>query len=168
MNVAVKINLTRLTQKEILATTTNGLIDPPKYNLRERIKKEEVPNKKKNKKTEANLQICTLDRMPAVRLWEILKKENKIKVRKDLCCLAKMRTFSPWPAMVVQPDAKMTEVYFFGDGSTGKVPTNEIVPFENCLDIVKKYFKIHGYIRAVREMELMMNIPWNSSITKDF
>lgn len=78
-----------------------------------------------------------------------------------------MRSFSPWPAMAVQSDKKMAEVYFFGEATTGKVPTSEIVPFEKCLGIVKEYFELNGYMRAVREMELMMNIPLHLSITKN-
>lgn len=78
-----------------------------------------------------------------------------------------MRMYSPWPAMVLQPNGKTTEVYFFGEGTTGKVPTNEIIPFDQCLVLARKYFKIKGYVRAVREIELTMNVPQFASITKN-
>lgn len=160
-NCTVTVNLVRLTKSQIKAATTSGLINTPKYDLRKRIKIENSPKKKKTKV----VSIATLDNMPAPRHWAILKKENTMEIKKDLCCLAKMRSFSPWPAMVVKTNGKMTDVYFFGEATNGKVSTSEIVPFEKCSLLVPKYFKLNGYLRAVRELELMLNIPHHASLT---
>lgn len=162
---AVTVSLVRLSQSQVTAAMANGLIDSPKYNLRKRIKVEKSPKKKK--KSAVSNVVSSLDQMPAARLWTILKNQNNVKIEKDLCCLAKMRSYSPWPAMVLESDNKTTKVYFFGEGTSGKVSTNEIVPFEKCLGLATKYFKINGYKRAVREMELMKNIPHHLSITKN-
>lgn len=167
----VTINLVRLSVRQIAAAEANNLVEPSKYNLRKRIKTEtqakSTKNIKKKEKAAASTAVCSQDHMPAGRLWDILKKENDIKIEKNLCCLAKMKSYSPWPAMVLKPDQKSTEVYFFGDGTTGKVSTKEIVPFEKCLTLAKKYFHLNGYVRAVREMEITLNIPQQASITKN-
>lgn len=162
-NFTVTVSLVRLTKSQIKAATTSGLINTPKYDLRKRIKIEKSPKKKKTKVV--SNAIATLENMPAPRHWAILKKENTMEIKKNLCCLAKMRSFSPWPAMVVKPNGKMTDVYFFGKATNGKVLTSEIVPFEKCSLLVPKYFKIKGYLRAVREMELVLSIPQHASLT---
>lgn len=164
---AATVNLIRLSKNEILAATANGLTNGPKYNLRKRNEIDKSATSQKKKKTATSNVVATIDHMPASRLWTILKKENKLNIEKDMCCLAKMRMYSPWPAIVLQVNGKTVEVYFFGEGTTGKIAASEIVPFNQCVDLAKKYFKIKGYLRAVREMELMQNIPHHLSLTKD-
>ena len=109
----------------------------------------------------------TPSNMTVARLWVFLKKENSIFPFKNQCCLAKMRKYSPWPAMVMEVKGKSTVVYFFGEGTTGTVQTAEIVPFENCIVLAKNYMNIKGYVRAVRELEITCDIPQHASITRD-
>lgn len=165
----VKVNLVRLTQKQIETAMANNLIDKPKYNLRQRIKKEGRPPNpiaNKKKKSSATNQICNKEQMTAERLWVVLKRENDKEVENNMYCLSKMRTFSPWPSKVLNTNEKTTEVYFFGDGTTGKVATAEIVPLDKCVSLMKKLFHLNGYIRAVREMEIYLGIPQHASITR--
>lgn len=170
---AVTVNLVRLTESEIAEAIAHNLVEPPPtYNLRKRIKSVKHPpqkaeKKKQKKSSPATNAICDKDQMTAKRLWSVLKKENKDKVEVDMYYLAKMRTFSPWPSKVLETDKKNTKVYFFGDGTTGKIPTNEVVPVNNCVTLMKKLFHLDGYIRAVREMEIYLGIPQHASITKN-
>lgn len=164
---SVTVKLIPLSNQQMKEAMKSVLIDPTshKYNLRKIVKVEE--NTTKKKKTVKSNVVATIDNMPASRLWTVLKKENKQNIVKDMFCLAKMRSYSPWPAMVIQHVNKTAEVYFFGEGTTGKVPTNEIVPFEQCLKLVTKYFSIKGYMRAIREIELALNIPYHESLTRN-
>lgn len=171
------VRLNRLTQEQIMKTVANDLTEikeqTSRYNLRSVNGKKSVPIKKAQKKhivsighivSNAIAKISPTD-MTATRLWTHLKKECSTPPFKNLCCLAKMRSFSPWPAMVLELKGKATTVYFFGEGTTGTVQTTEIVPFEKCLALAKKYLNLKGYFRAVRELEIVTNIPQNASIT---
>lgn len=172
------VRLTRLTTQKIMGTVVNDLANIEKkplkctYNLRN-AKKEKIidaPKKeaKKNPTSNSIAKIApTCDMMTTTRLWTYIKKENTVKPCKDLCCLAKMRSYSPWPSVVLEVKGKNTSVYFFGEGTTGTVPTNEIVPFEKCAVLARKLIgSTHMYLRAVRELEIMLNIPLSDSITR--
>lgn len=173
-----KVRLVRLTSQQIMSAITKNLVimhdktvedNPSKYNFRSRPK--EVPMTQVNKipkvVSKAVTKMASPNDMTVARLWTYLKKNNSSPPVVNLCCLAKMRSFSPWPATVLNIKGRTAEVYFFGEGTTGSVATAEIVPFENCSILVKKYFKINGYIRAVRQLEITLNIPQHLSLTKD-
>lgn len=49
-NFNITVNLVRLTQIQIAEAMANNLIEPPKYNLRNRIQKEEQPQKKQRRR----------------------------------------------------------------------------------------------------------------------
>lgn len=68
--------------------------------------------------------------------------------------------------MVLDFKGEKTVVYFFGEGTTGTVFSNEIVPFDKCLVLAQKYLNRAGYSRAIRELEISLGIPLLSSITK--
>lgn len=171
------VRLTRLTTQQIMGAVVNDLTNIEKkplertYNLRH-AKKEKIidATKKKAKKSTTSNSIAkmapTYDMMTTTRLWTYLKKENTIKPCKDLCCMAKMRSYSPWPSVVLEVKGKTTSVYFFGEGTTGIVQTGEIVPFEKCLVLARKLIGIHNYQRAVRELEIILNVPLSDSITR--
>lgn len=168
------VKLKCLTEKEIMAAVASDLTKiednyacTSKYNLRSRDRKPKITPKPIKKRT-----LCTTiariqpTDMTVTHLWKFLKKEFSIKPFKDLCCLAKMSTYSPWPSMVLDYKGEKTIVYFFGEGTTGTVRSNEIVPFEKCLVLARKYLNVKGYTRAVRECEISLNIPLQSSLTK--
>lgn len=176
--ISCTVLLTRLTSQQMMDAMVTGLVNidskksleyAPKYNLRRKPKdasKLQVKcDPKPILKAVANL-ISPVD-MTVARLWTYLKKINFSPPIENLCCLAKMRKYSPWPALVLNVKGKITEVYFFGEGKTGNVQTSEIVPFEKCDVLVKKYLHITGYIRAVRQLEITLNTPQHLSITKD-
>lgn len=170
--VDCSVSLVRLTAGQIMEALMtdekNGENSTSnKYNLRKR-KQTKTEIIKTIKKTVASNAVLLPKDMPVTRLWSFLKKGYTKLPTKDLCCLAKMRTHSPWPSLVLNVKGDITEVYFFGEGTTGNVPTCEIVPFEYCADLVKKYLKKKKYPRAVRELELSQNIPRYLSMTSGF
>lgn len=164
----VRINI--MTREQITKAIEHGLakideIEP--YNLRLRRVKSEKPNKCKPKcAAKVATALITPSDLTAASLWKFLKTDVP-EIAPKLLCLAKMNTFSPWPAMVLKVLGKRSEVYFFGDGKTGVVNTSEIVPFERCSVLVKKYLHLRGYSRSVRELELSLNIPYHSSLTNN-
>lgn len=164
---AVTVNLIRLSKSQLAEALGHVLIEPPKYNLRKKINSD-PPKKtaKKRMQTKSVTAICEKEQMSAERLWSVLKKEQKGEIVVNMNCLAKMRTYSPWPSKVLQTNKKTTKVYFFGDGTTGTVSTNEVVPAQHCVALMKKLFHLDRYIRAVREMEIYLGIPQIDSITK--
>lgn len=167
------VKLKHLTEKEIMAAVARNLTEieenracTSKYNLRKRDRKPKNDPKPPRKKTisTAIAGILPTD-MTVKRLWIFLKKEFSIKPFENLCCLAKMNTYSPWPSMVLEHKGEKTVVYFFGEGTTGTVLSSEIVPFNKCIVLARKYLNVPGYPRAVRELEISMNIPLHASIT---
>lgn len=169
-----KVKLVRLTNEQIMVATSSGLakiekktLDEPKYGLRIRPPKMEK-NQRLRKVTEAVATLCSPADMTAAKLWIFLKKENSSLPVKDHCCLAKMKSYSPWPALILDNIGKRTQVFFFGEGTTGTVASSEIVPFEKCGILIKKYLNIKGYTRTVRQLELTQNIPQHLSILNDF
>lgn len=177
-----KVILTRLTSQQLMSAMMGGLVnidnktsseDAPKYNLRNKPRQNSkieikcVPETKAAAISKAVANLISPIDMTVARLWTYLKKNNTSPLVENLCCLAKMRKYSPWPALVLNVKGKNTEVYFFGEGKTGNVQTSEIVPFEKCDVLVKKYLHIAGYIRAVRQLEITLNTPQHLSITKD-
>lgn len=171
--VDCSVSLVRLTAGQIMeALMSDGKFTEnstsKKYNLRTKKKQSNTEIVKNIKKTVASNAVLLPKDMPVTRLWSFLKKECTKPPTKDLCCLAKMRTHSPWPSLVLDVNGDITKVYFFGEGTTGNVQTREIVPFENCADLIKKYLKTKNYPRAVRELELSQNIPRHSSVTIGF
>lgn len=171
------VRLNRLTEQQIMSAVANDLTNikengfehTSKYNLRSGNEKKVVKVPKTTKKNIASNTVAkiTPTGMTVTRLWAFLKKEYAIPPFTNLYCLAKMRKYSPWPAMVTEFKGKTSMVYFFGEGTTGTVQTAEIVPFNKCLVLAKKYLKTKGYLRAVRELELALNIPQNASITRE-
>lgn len=165
------VRLNRLTKEEIMRAVANDLTkivdEKPKYNLRIRNDKKNVRTPKVTKKSIVSNAVAELapTNMTVTQLWKYLKKEFSTSPLKNLCCLAKMRMYSPWPAMVMEPKGKTTTVYFFGEGTTGTVQTSEIVPFQHCSALAKKYLNIKNYLRAVRELEIVLNVPQYVSIT---
>lgn len=166
------VRLDILTREQIVDVIENGLAnieikDVQPYNLRKRATKHEKPKERKlSRSTKVASSLITPSDLTATALWKFLKTDIP-EIAPKLLCLAKMNTYSPWPAMVVKVLGKRSEVYFFGDGKTGIVNTSEIVPFERCSVLVKKYLHLRGYSRSVRELELSLNIPYQSSLTND-
>lgn len=136
----------------------------PQYNLRKRPAQpiERIEPKTKVTSRAASALISPSD-LTASSLWRFLKKGIP-ELSPNSLCLAKMKSYSPWPAILLSVTSKKSEVYFFGDGKKGTVDTSEVVPIERCAVLIKKFLHLRNYSRAVREMELTQNIPASMSI----
>lgn len=104
-------------------------------------------------------------------IWKNCKKNVDIeKFAVGDLVLAKMKSYSPWPSQILSVDKKRVNVIFFGYGNKGSVPIDEIVPYDYndstiplFVALLKK--KILHYSKAVREVEIKLNISEQNSIT---
>lgn len=72
------------------------------YNLRDRSSSQTIASKSevKHSNEKQDNRIVRMDRPCASKLWEDLKK-SRLSIKLNFIVLAKMRTYSPWPAKVV-------------------------------------------------------------------
>lgn len=172
------IRLERLSAQQILsATQTEVAVNTPKQKKSEQ-SHNLVPAQKQPQKT--TKIICKQGRSSMVAqstarysssLWNEAKK-NRIEMPLiNSIVLAKMRTYSPWPAKIVKilPSKKKALVYFFGTDNHGEVATDEIVPFVEVALLIKQLasMKIRLYKKAVREAEIFQGVPIECSLLND-
>lgn len=85
--------------------------------------------------------------------------------------MAKMKTYSAWPATIenIAKNGKRANVHFFGSNDKGAVDVSEVVPFDQCHDIIRLLLlrKINTFHKAVREIELILNISPEMSFFKE-
>lgn len=98
----------------------------------------------------------------AVKL--IIAPKNVLK--EGLIVLAKMRTYSAWPAVIKSFKKTCVTVQFFGDGTTGNIPYDAIGLFEINHELIKLNLqkKIVGYAKSVGHAEAILKIPEEFSI----
>lgn len=85
--------------------------------------------------------------------------------------LAKMKGYSSWPARVEDftKNKKRAKVFFFGSSNCGTVDAIEIVPFEECSDIIRLLLlrKIGEFHRGIVEIERVLGVPPELSLTNE-
>lgn len=84
-----------------------------------------------------NNQIITPTQMSNIIWAELTSKNVEICVGMLVC--AKMRTFWPWPAIVLNIKGKKVRVKFFGDLREGSINKYQCVPFAECHHLVFGY-----------------------------
>lgn len=91
---------------------------------------------------------------------------EKDKLKVGMIVIAKMKTYSAWPAVITSFEKTGVKVQFFGDDTTGKITYNNIGTFHDNEMLIKLNLKkkINGYIKAVRCAEGVLNIPPHLSI----
>lgn len=106
--------------------------------------------------------------------WNKCKKEFKSSnqsLEAGSIVMAKMATFSPWPARITDfmKTGKRVTVYFYGDHTSGSINVNEIVPFVECSEVVKLLLlrKTGPFHKAVLEIETLLEIPPELSMLKE-
>lgn len=107
----------------------------------------------------------------ANKLWNAVKKREKTAPPPKIgqIILAKMRTYRPWPAVILNDDkTTVFWVRFLGKGTEGSVPKKECVSFEKTLECIQEYLKapVDDYARAVREAEIKLGIPFDASLLR--
>lgn len=145
---------------------------PKVHNLRQRSIKSTNPSQPTQsiKKTKPKNAIVKMNVPCPIKLWKTLKNSRSAIPPKNSIIVAKMRSFSPWPAKLVGLHNKTALVYFFGTGEHGEVKSDEIILFEDALLLLKALSlkKLKNYHRAIREAEIFLSIPTDASILNHF
>lgn len=96
----------------------------------------------------------------------VAKKEE---LREGLLVLAKMKTYSEWPARILAFGKTYVDVYFFGDESTGHVPYENVGILNENHHVIRDNLQksIRGYVQAVTHFERVLKIPTNFSLLNE-
>lgn len=78
----------------------------------------------------------------AIRMWEALKKHNKVEIKENDTVCARMAGHRPWPSKVLQFKTNGVLMKFHGTGEIGLVKKAEILPINLCQDVIDEYLKI--------------------------
>lgn len=83
--------------------------------------------------------------------------------------LAKQAYSQPWPSRILKIAKNRILVYFFGDRREGFVASHEIYDFQKSTEALKlvvksKRQKNDGFLTGIREIEFLLNIPFEQSI----
>lgn len=141
------VKLERLSLHEINKATA-----PPKSKAKK--KKGKIEKKQSQPLASSRSQNCNT-------MWNNLKK-NRLQVPPiNSTVLAKMRSYSPWPAKLISFTDKKAMVYFFGTNNHGNVPLENVVAFADTNELIRQLLlmKIKFFKRAVREAEVSRGIP---------
>lgn len=133
---------------------------------------ENIANIVEQKSTKSNPTVKTLTQLINEE-WRRCKrtfKEKKIIFKVDTVVMAQMKGYSPWPSLVsdINKNGKRVKVFFFGTSNTGTVDSSEIVPMEQCSEIIRLLLlrKTIDFAKGVREAELSLGIPVEKSAVK--
>lgn len=90
----------------------------------------------------SQMALCTAK---AIRIWENLTKENAknnvpLKIGQIVC--ARMSGHRPWPSKIVSFQKNGIKLTFFGTHKTGTVKKSEVIPYEQCRDVLEQYLKV--------------------------
>lgn len=106
--------------------------------------------------------------------WIKCKRQYKasgISVEIGGLIMAKMATYSPWPARLngFTSNKKRACVYFFGDGTTGHVNISEITPFNHSMNVIRLLLlrKASKFHKGIAEVEAIMKTPPHLSLLKE-
>lgn len=135
------------------------------YNLRSTKNPEKFNSTPINKSYKIEKQLATIHDIPSVQtIFNQCKKNVVGKVQVGQLVLAKMRSYSPWPARVMEIIGKRANVFFFGTNQHGIVNVSDCVSAELCGQLVLKLLGSSNrkYARAVREMEIFSGITSKS------
>lgn len=132
------------------------------FHLGLRIKNDEITFNKCSEKSLAEL---------ANDAWKRCKIQNKNKsLDVDEYVLAKMKSYSPWPAKITgfTKNRKKAYVYFYGTHNSGSVEVNEIAAFQDAGEVIRMLLPRHliCFEKGVVEIERELGIPDELSITK--
>lgn len=105
-------------------------------------------------------------------MWKISKNHNKSQsVIFDIgqYVMAKMKSFSPWPANIIgfTKNRKRAQVYFYGTHNSGSVEVNEIALFQYSTEVVRMQLLRHlnFFEKGIKEIETELGIPAELSVT---
>lgn len=82
--------------------------------------------------TRALFEKIHLFRLVPCSKFQSCKKSSNIEVKENQIVIAKMATYSPWPAKIVEIIDSKAKVFFFGTNQHGFVKKSECVASEDC------------------------------------
>lgn len=187
----MSVSIRRLSIEEIMIATGECVNKANGYNLRPKAEKKIEPTKK-TKITSSSTALTKVKNRD--KLWKQLATDSDEIIKlNDIVC-AKMHTYQPWPARVVNiyyksNGIKAAWVLFFGTFQVGEVNISQCVPFTSCSELILIYckgphkpFEIlenldenredfiktlsqkQIYIQAIRDAEIYVNLPFHLSL----
>lgn len=87
--------------------------------------------------------------------------------------MAKMKSWSPWPAVIISFNAnkKRVNVFFYGTKEEGKVDSQDIAQFGDSCEVIRLLLlrknTLFGFEKGIREVETLNNIPIELSMTTE-
>lgn len=100
--------------------------------------------------------------------WQKCIKNKNIKLNVMQVVMSKMKSYCAWPSRInsISTSTDSATVYFFGTGQIGKVPINQIVPFEKCSKVILLLLTRTNkkFESAIEEAEKYIGIPDNLSV----
>lgn len=142
------VRLNRLRQTDIANLIKTEMKSPKKYELRKRetakVDKIETKPKKKLNQIVAMSQVA-LHTSKAIRMWDILKKnfaktKGNLNVGQIVC--GRMSGHRPWPAKVESFERNGVMLKFYGTNENGTVKKAEIIPYEQCKEILDQFLRV--------------------------
>lgn len=155
-------------------------LDRVTVNDRKKIEEKSAEHRKEN----VNLNTRTLRKRKSDHIIEPPKKRARLntvvksnqnpkfistepcKIKKKSIVLAHMRTYSPWPACVIELNEKTVKVKFFGDDTVGTVKIENIGLIHENEILIKSLLnkKIPNYRKAIAEVEVVLKVPSDLSL----
>lgn len=79
--------------------------------------------------------------------------------------LAKMQTYSPWPAKIMEIKDKTVIVFFFGTNNHGSVKRIACVPIQFCGPVILRLMesKQANLLKAIEEMKVILHLAQSST-----
>lgn len=120
-------------------------LDSKGYNLRKKATPKPLLNPKPVSKSmnqiiaSSNTALYT---SRAMRMWDTIKKQKNIEIKKNAIVCARMAGHRPWPAKVTDFKRNGVMLKFYGTEEVGLVKKSEIVPINLCQEMISEYLKI--------------------------
>lgn len=106
--------------------------------------------------------------------WAECKRKYKTThstLKEEDTIMAKMATYSPWPARIISfsSNRKRALVFFYGTANTGTVNVCEIIPFSECSNVIRLLLlrKISPFHKGIAQIERYMNVAPEFSLLKE-
>lgn len=93
-------------------------------------------------------------------LFNICRQNNNTEILIGQLVLAKMQTYSPWPAKVMEVHNKKAVVFFFGTNNHGTVKIIDCIPIQFCGPVILRLFesKQANLRKAIEEMKVILHL----------
>lgn len=137
------------------------------YKLRRR-----EPLKEKNDaaalKSQLNIVTKKKPILSITTLFNACRNKCDVVIEIGHLVLAKMHTYSPWPAKVMEVDGKKAKVFFFGTSNHGTVNTRDCLPIHLCSPVIArlKESKQSNLTKALSEMDLIIRLAEPAGTSK--